>query len=321
MDFCNLFANQPKVVELINNSFKNNRLSQTYMFYGEKGTLKMDAALYLASLILCENNNACGKCSECKKIERLSNPNIFIISAETDTIKKEQIDQLEHEFSLKSDSSRVFIIRDIDKATLSASNSLLKFLESMNESTYGILLTENINQVIATVKSRSILVHFVPKNKMIIKKYLEERGATSDDAFAIASLTNNSSEAVALTKDKTLTKILEFVKKFGEAIEDNDDDINLLLISNIKTISKLDKKYHQFLFDLLIQIQNDKIKKMLCFDDIVFSDTLELCTLTLSKKQEIEILEIIIKYKERLKYYVNIDLMYSSMFVEIGRVR
>ena len=50
MDFTNLFANQPEVVKMINKSFNNNRLSQVYIFHGQKGTLKMDAALYLASL-------------------------------------------------------------------------------------------------------------------------------------------------------------------------------------------------------------------------------------------------------------------------------
>ena len=36
MDFNNLFTNQPEVVKLINNSFNNDRLVQTYLFHGEK---------------------------------------------------------------------------------------------------------------------------------------------------------------------------------------------------------------------------------------------------------------------------------------------
>ena len=91
MDFNNLFTNQPNIVKMINKSFNNNRLSQVYLFYGEKGTLKMDAALYLASLVLCEAGGNCGTCGQCKKIERLINPNIFIISPDGESIKKEQI--------------------------------------------------------------------------------------------------------------------------------------------------------------------------------------------------------------------------------------
>ena len=47
MDFTNLFTNQNEIVKIINKSFKNERLSQVYIFHGQKGTLKMDAALYL----------------------------------------------------------------------------------------------------------------------------------------------------------------------------------------------------------------------------------------------------------------------------------
>ena len=87
MDFSNLFNNQPEVVKLLKSSFQNNRLVSTYLFYGEKGTLKMDAAMYFSSLVLCEAGGACGVCSECKRIEQLTNPNIFIISPEQEDRK------------------------------------------------------------------------------------------------------------------------------------------------------------------------------------------------------------------------------------------
>ena len=74
--------------------------------------------------------------------------------------------------------------------------------------------------------------------------------------------------------------------------------------------------------DLLIHIQNDKIKKILCINKgIVFENILELCTLNLGKNEEVQILEIILSYKEKLKYNVNVDLLYSSMMIEIGKVR
>ena len=55
MDFSNLFNNQKAVVRLIKNSFDHNRLFHTYLFTGPRGSLKMDGAIYLASLVLCEN--------------------------------------------------------------------------------------------------------------------------------------------------------------------------------------------------------------------------------------------------------------------------
>mgnify|MGYP004642154979 CR=1 FL=1 len=320
MDFSNLFTTQPQVVKLINNSFQSNHLVNTYLFYGEKGTLKMDAALYFASLVLCEAGGACGVCEQCKRIVQLTNPNIFIISPEQETIKKEQIDSLEHEFALSSDYKRVFIIKDIDKATLSASNSLLKFLESLNEGDYGILLSENINLVLPTIKSRSVLVHFLPKAKQLISKELINRGVIEDNSRAIATITNNSSEAMNMAKDKMFNQILDLVKKIGVDIEDESKNITLELVTEGNFLKQLEKKYHIYFLDLLINIQSDKVKKQLCMDNLVFSDTLEFCQLTLSRKQEVKILEIILNYKEKMKYNINIDLMYTSMLIEIGMV-
>lgn len=320
MDFSNLFTTQPQVVKLINNSFQSNHLVNTYLFYGEKGTLKMDAALYFASLVLCEAGGACGVCEQCKRIEQLTNPNIFIISPEQETIKKEQIDSLEHEFALSSDYKRVFIIKDIDKATLSASNSLLKFLESLNEGDYGILLSENINLVLPTIKSRSVLVHFLPKAKQLISKELINRGVIEDNSRAIATITNNSSEAMNMAKDKMFNQILDLVKKIGVDIEDESKNSTLELVTEGNFLKQLEKKYHIYFLDLLINIQSDKVKKQLCMDNLVFSDTLEFCQLTLSRKQEVKILEIILNYKEKMKYNINIDLMYTSMLIEIGMV-
>lgn len=321
MDFSNLFNSQPEVVKLLNNSFKNDRLVQTYLFHGDKGTLKMDAALYLASLILCEAGGNCGICDQCKRIERLTNPNIFIIYPDGETIKKEQVDSLEHEFSLTSDYKRVFIIKDIDKATLAASNSLLKFLESLSEDSYGILLTENINLVIPTIKSRSINVRFKPKSITSVSDTLIKRGIEEDVSRAISTLTNNVSDAFEMAKDKILIDLIELVKVIGTEIEDEEKNISLTLVEKGNILKQIDKTYHEYFLDLLIHIQNDKVKKLLCIrDNIIFEEALDFCTINLSRSAELKILEIILSYKEKLKYNINIDLMYTSMMIDIRKV-
>ena len=322
MDFNNLFTHQKEIVEMINNSFKNDRLSQVYLFHGERGTLKMDAALYIASLVLCEAGGNCGLCSQCKKLERFINPNVTIISPEVDTIKKEQVENLEHEFALTSDYKRVFIIKDIDKATSAASNSLLKFLESLNDDSYGILITENINLVLPTIKSRCINIHFSPKSDSSISDELIKRGIDEDYSRAISKLTNNTSEALEMSNDILLAQVFNTVKTIGLDIEDYEKNISLTFVTNGNNLKQVDKKYHEYFMDLLIHFQNDKIKKLLCINNgIVFENTLDMYTLNLDRDQEVKILEIILSYREKLKYNVNIDLLYTSMMIEIGKVR
>ena len=64
------------------NSFKNNRLAHAMLFHGPEGSGKEGHALEFAGLINCnnnDNNEACGKCSSCKKIKSFQHENINII--------------------------------------------------------------------------------------------------------------------------------------------------------------------------------------------------------------------------------------------------
>ncbi len=321
MDYHNLFNNQPEIIKVINNSFKISRLAHTYLFYGERGTLKMDAAMYFASLVLCQAGGNCGICDECKKIEKLINPNIFIISPDGESIKKEQVENLEHEFMMTSDSKRVFIIKDIDKTTLQAANSLLKFLESLPENCYGILLTENINQVIPTIKSRSICLHFLPLNPEKVVKELVSKNVSLDNAKAISKITNNVSEAVSFANDKVIIQIIELVKTIGMDIEKQANRLYLDMIEKGDFLKKVDKTYNGYFLDLLVHFQSDKLKKIMKINDnIVFSDTLDNETINLSENKEIKILELLLEYRQKLKYNVSIELMYTEMLIQIERI-
>ena len=121
MDFKFLEETQPKFIKLINNSIKKDRLAQVYLFDGVKGTPKMQGAMYLASKILCEHGNNCGECKSCLMLSNGVHPDLITISptraegvVSEGTIKKEQIEDLIHEFSLASPNKRVFIINEIE---------------------------------------------------------------------------------------------------------------------------------------------------------------------------------------------------------------
>ena len=125
-----------------------------------------------------------------------------------------------------------------------------------------------------------------------------------------------------MSKDIILDQLVNLVKQVGLDIENEEKNISLTIVENGNILKQIDKIYHHYFLDLLIHIQNDKVKKLLCInDDIIFEDTLEMCTLNLSRKQQVKILEILLEYKEKIKYNINIDLMYTSMLIEIGKVK
>ncbi len=319
MDFTNLFNNQKTVVRLIENSFKNDRLFHTYLFSGPRGSLKMDAAIYLASLVLCDDGGACGKCDECVKIEKWANSHLYIISPDGDSIKKEQIEDLEHEYGFVSDHARVFIIQNIDKATLTASNTLLKFLEELPENCYGILLTENINKVIPTIKSRSQIVNFLPISNKVVYEDLIKKGYNEEKSNIVATLTNNRSLGIRYAKDKDIEKIINLVNELSASFEEGNSGY-IEFLKNANFLMNLDRDKNRMLLDLLIRIQNDKINILINRKENIVFKGLEFTNIMLVKEIEIKLLEIILKFRERIDSNANLDIIYTQMFVEIGEV-
>ena len=314
MDFTNLFNNQKTVVKLIENSFKNDRLFHTYLFSGPRGSLKMDAAIYLASLVLCDDGGACGKCDECVKIEKWANAHLYIISPDGDSIKKEQIEDLEHEYGFASDHARVFIIQNIDKATLTASNTLLKFLEELPENCYGILLTENINKVIPTIKSRSQIVNFLPISHEVVFEDLIKKGYNEEKSKVVASLTNNRSLGIRYAKDKDIEKIINLVNELSASFEEGNSGY-IEFLKNANFLMNLDRDKNRMFFDLLIRIQNDKINILINRKENIVFKGLEFTNIMLVKEVEIKLLEIILKFRERIDSNANLDIISTNICV------
>lgn len=325
MDFTRFKKTQKKVLKLIENSYKKNRLVHAYLFEGAKGTPKIEGAYYLANLLMCRGENKpCGECLDCQRILNGEHPRIFYIEPIQETIKKEQIEALEHEFSRVSleEGVRVFIIKDIDKATLSASNSILKFLEEMNENNYGILITESLQNVLLTIRSRSQIVSF---NKVTyednVKEYTD-KGIDLEVSNVLAKITNNTDEGIEYIKEGKIIDIIDLVKKINRSIVLNENPYLKFYEASRFLFDDNNKKNHQMFMDLLILITNDRIYKILGRDDeITFTNEIEnlVNDMEMDYQKTFSQLEKIIEFKGRMKYNLNLDLMYMQMFIEIMR--
>jgi len=150
--------------EILNKAILNNKISNAYLFSGDKESKKMDMAKYFAKMIFCFNKKdgvPCNECFACKSISDLK-----IIDSENKLIKKEEILLLKEEFSKKSlnGNKRMYIINNSDKLNDSASNSLLKFLEEPEEDIVAVLITDNVNKLLPTIRSRCQTIIFSNKS-------------------------------------------------------------------------------------------------------------------------------------------------------------
>lgn len=312
---------QPEVVRLITNSFAKGRIVHVYLFYGPKGSLKTEAALFLAKKLLTSCPDDCPGCDECRAIAK--SPQLFRIDPENTQIVKEQILTLTHEFSLTSDFNRVFIIEDIDKATPAAGNSLLKFLEETAENSYAIMITENLNAVLPTIKSRSQLVRFKPLLDADIAKTLRRRKVGPEYADIIAMLASDFETAKALGEDIKVQSLIDLTEKMHEAIE-LGGGLNPFVVLGQEGRFLLKERlndYHDYFVTLMIALQNEKLKYALGHEEpTLFPQYFEKAGVALSDEQEVKILEVLMELQAKCRYNVNRQLAYLQALIMIEEI-
>ena len=151
--------------KILVNSIVNNKCSHAYLINTNGYSKGFDLAVSFAKYILCPlnktNNQNCVNCNQCHLIDENAFSDLKIISSDGLWIKKEQTDELQSAFSLKSINSGklVYIINGVENLNVSASNSILKFLEEPSDGIVAILVTDNIYNVLNTIVSRCQVIN------------------------------------------------------------------------------------------------------------------------------------------------------------------
>lgn len=317
----NLFNYQKDAMQLLLNSYEKNRLVHAYLFNGEAGTGTIDAAIYMAKKLICQKDDGpCLNCSDCKRIDSNSHMNFIYIESVNDSIKKEQIEALIHDFSMTSleKGAQVYIIKDADKMNSSASNALLKFLEEPNPNHYAFLTTSNYRKILPTIVSRCQMIHFKPVPKQVLIDKLAECGVEKDVSYIVSHLTSELEEAMKYIEEGKITSLLNVALKIVDKDIKAKDPYIEYFRNRLIFIEEKEKNYHRLFLDILILIYQEILKKLMNDKNDYFDNLIEnLTNERFTKTEIVNKLELINSYQERFNYNVNLDLQYTSLFTKL----
>ena len=311
---------QPRALQIIENSKKNDRLSHAYLFTGPKGTYKKEMAYYFAMMLYCKDEHPCYECENCRAILENRHLNVTYIEPFGQSIKKEQIIALQDEFSKTSlvEGPRIYIINEADTMSSSAANSLLKFIEEPNGETYGILITEHKDNILSTIISRSMVVNFTELDKTILAEQLKELNVSELCENALNYLTSNILDAKDLLSNENFNKVLEVFKRFVEDLS-SKENMGLFYKDNLDVLGN--KENLKLFLSLLEGLFRDVYEYQLLKQTLVYSSVvkeIENIANQLEKDEVLKHLFTVLELSKKLGYNVNMSLLINQFLIDLN---
>ena len=320
---------QPVVYHILKNAVLKNRNSHAYLFETKGYPKQLDVALAFSKFLLCPRKNTaknnCGTCTQCSRIDDGNFTELKIIEPDGLWIKKEQLEELQSEFSKKSIEAKikVYIINHAEKLNAAAANSILKFLEEPEENIVAILLTDNLYQLLNTIVSRCQIISF---SNPFVKKMEKEYQIENKTLFHIGNLLmDNETALLNFIHDAKNVERIEAVIKFVKYYEKNGKEILLHMNSLWFTIFK-DKESFLQAFEIMTYIYKDCLNFLLDRPIEIMENYFEDIKLIASKNDIISIrnkIAILLEEQNDLKINANLNLLMDKLILsfERGKIR
>ena len=276
-----------KTIEKLVSYYKNNKLSHAYLIETNNTEKCLEELILVIKKITCEQeySETCTLCNFCNLINQGFLPSLKVIEPDGALIKKEQILALKRDFSSFPvyTKENIYVIKNAEKMTSTSANTMLKFLEEPPEHIYGFFITDNISNVISTIKSICEIIKCNFDMQLLSLKNINEPG-------------NKEYYDVALLYLEKLE-----IEKVDEIMYNKD--VILSKFSDRESISKV--------FKMILLIYES------LYSGIV-DENIALKFKNLSLKDLLARIKLVTSFLDDLKYNANIELLLDRFVIEMG---
>ena len=294
----------------LSNSIKSNMISHAYMFEGPSGVGKNTMARDLATTLL--------------EMENLFNsPDYIEITPDGNSIKIAQIRKLQSDILVKPYKSyKIYVIDEAQKMTVEAQNALLKTLEEPPKYAIIILITNNKESLLDTIKSRCEIIKFTPIPLVEVADYLTQTGVDKNRASLLANFSRGSMQkAIELSESEDFHIMRDQVQKYVETfltgsmldIMDIQSSIEKYK-DNITNVLDLLVNYFR---DIMMVKENVDSSMIINLDRLVFIKNM---STKITYSQLSKIIDIIEETKNKLRSNCNFNISIQVMTLNIYEV-
>ena len=294
----------------LSNSIKSNMISHAYMFEGPSDVGKNTMARDLATTLL--------------EMENLFNsPDYIEITPDGNSIKIAQIRKLQSDILVKPYKSyKIYVIDEAQKMTVEAQNALLKTLEEPPKYAIIILITNNKESLLDTIKSRCEIIKFTPIPLVEVADYLTQTGVDKNRASLLANFSRGSMQkAIELSESEDFHIMRDEVQKYVETfltgsmldIMDIQSSIEKYK-DNITNVLDLLVNYFR---DIMMVKENVDSSMIINLDRLVFIKNM---STKITYSQLSKIIDIIEETKNKLRSNCNFNISIQVMTLNIYEV-
>ena len=281
------------------------RLPHALLVHGVEGLGVEDLSHSMARYLLCQapiEDVACGRCKGCTLISAGSHPDIFVLKREDAAqIKVDQVRACV-EFVAKTshfDHFKVVLVEEAERMNVNAANALLKSLEEPQGLTIFVLVSSQVNRLLATIRSRCQSVHVKPPKESDSLAWLAEQSV--DHAKRLLNLAGAAPLKAKLWSESN------FIDEFEQTCSDL-----CALINGMEGVLSVSKRWQSKSLIELLEIQ------VLIIDSVIKSEFIALDGASLQHEELVQKLHaveatILFRLREGLVAKVAQALSFSNL--------
>lgn len=272
------------IVNFFSDALSKSHLSHSYLI---SGTENLELAKTIASLILCrQEHTGCGSCSSCLKLASDNHPDFMVVTPDGASIKNAQVEEFQEFIFIRPFESKykIVIFNEAHLMTERAQNRILKVLEEPPEYAVFIFLTKQMEIMLETVHSRCQILN-----------------ANADEGYEVNKvLFEKALELVHGIEKQDAGRVLEF----GAYVKQDKSQVTQFLMQ-LTTILRDIMIFRETHNNQLISAENLTI--------LNYKEQLGKLSTNISRKKNIELIELIEEVDQRLKSNMNFDLTVDKL--------
>lgn len=178
MGFDSLFGNA-RLKENLRSAINKGHISHFYVISGPAGSGKHTLARLLAAAILCrEADKPCCRCNACRKVLSGTHPDFITIDdPEKKTVSVDLVRDARTDIYIRPNEAehKIYLFPRAQDMGIPAQNALLKVLEEPPSYGVFLLLTDNPEKLLPTVRSRCTALTLDPLQPSVLLQALQTR--------------------------------------------------------------------------------------------------------------------------------------------------